>query len=520
MTNRTVHRKKNGAAYVYSVESYWDKEKKAPRTKQVCLGRLNEETGEVTPSKPRTKKNEPKTSLEPIVSRVRAKVFGSYLLLQKLANETGLTRLLKQCMPNNYQELLSLAFFVAQKGVALSRCESWSENHRHPADKFLASQRVSELLKQVPEDRRQLFLSVWMECLLESEYLCYDITSISSYAVGNEYVRRGYNRDGDNLSQINLAMLYGQKSGLPAYYRRLPGNITDVSTLETTIDLLEFSGQEKLCFVLDRGFYSEDNISTLLEKRYSFALMTPTNRVWVKKIIDKYADNISSPERYIMTKSGEALYAISHPHRVNNKRCFAHIYYNATRAAEDFDALTKKLILCKKELENDAPISKNRDFYDRFFIVKRTPKRGLSVSYNEPEIQKYRNQYAGYFCILTNMKTDSQELVDIYRRKDVVENSFDDLKNSLDMKRLRVHSSAAMDTRLFIQFLALILLSKMRSILKTDKELWQKSPREIMEAMESIVEVQVLGSTANRLFTELGPLQQKIVDLFELESEA
>ena len=27
--------------------------------------------------------------------------------------------------------------------------------------------------------------------------------------------------------QINLALLYGEKSGLPVYYRKLPGNITD-----------------------------------------------------------------------------------------------------------------------------------------------------------------------------------------------------------------------------------------------------------------------------------------------------
>ncbi|TWI64166.1 hypothetical protein LZ24_03152, partial [Desulfobotulus alkaliphilus] len=47
------HNKKTGAIYVYSVESYWDKEKKAPRNKQVCLGRLDLETGEVIPSKRR-----------------------------------------------------------------------------------------------------------------------------------------------------------------------------------------------------------------------------------------------------------------------------------------------------------------------------------------------------------------------------------------------------------------------------------------------------------------------------------
>ena len=51
MASTTIHRKTNGAAYLYSVESYWDKEKKAPRNKQVFLGQLNEETGEVIPSK-------------------------------------------------------------------------------------------------------------------------------------------------------------------------------------------------------------------------------------------------------------------------------------------------------------------------------------------------------------------------------------------------------------------------------------------------------------------------------------
>jgi hypothetical protein len=33
MAYRTIHTKKNGAKYVYSVEGYWDKEKQAPRNR-------------------------------------------------------------------------------------------------------------------------------------------------------------------------------------------------------------------------------------------------------------------------------------------------------------------------------------------------------------------------------------------------------------------------------------------------------------------------------------------------------
>ena len=514
MASTTIHRKKNGAAYVYSVKSYWDKDKKAPRNKQVCLGRLDEETGDLIPSKRKAKKGE--GILRSTEVTASAKVYGPYLLLMKLANETGIAKMLRKCSPDIHNEILSLVFFIVQKGLALSRCEMWSENHHHPSNHSISNQRISELLKQVTEDSRQHFLSFWLKQLLENDLLCYDLTSISSYAAANEYVRWGHNRDKERLPQVNLAMLFGQKSGMPAYYRRIPGNISDVVTLETTMASLSFLGKTKLHFVLDRGFYSETNVDVLLDKRYHFVLMVPTGRVWVRDIIDQYYDQVASPELYREASDGEVLYMVSHLYKWNGRRCYAHLYYNAASAAENFDKLTKRLIICKDELERGDLQEANKEFYDRFFIIKRTPKRGLSVVYNEKEIQKHRKRYAGFFCILTNMKTVSSELLESYRKKDIVENCFDDLKNGLDMKRLRIHSSEAMDTRLFIQFLALILLSRMRVVLKENKELRYKSPREIMEAMESIVRITYSGRYGS-IISETGPLQQKIIEVFGLD---
>jgi len=510
----TIHRKPNGTAYLYSVESYWDKEKRAPRNKQVCLGRFNEETGELTPSKKRAGKagaDGPEPGF-----RANTRVYGPYLLLTKLADEIGLTKMLRKSLPDLHEEILSLVFFIVQKGLALSRCEMWSENHQHPWGQPISSQQVSEMLKAVSENNRQHFLSLWLGHLLENELLCYDITSVSSYATANEYAKWGHNRDKEKLPQVNLAMLYGQKSGLPAYYRRIQGNITDVSALKATVENLDFLGKVNLFFILDRGFYSEPNVDMLLGERYRFVLMVRTDRLWVREIIDQYYGEVASPERYRQIGEDEVLYMVSHLHKWDGRRCYAHLYYNATRAAEDFDKLSKKLVACKGELEREEPDKAKQDLYDRFFIVKRTPKRGLSVSYNDAEIQKYRKRYAGFFCILTNVKMDSGALLDIYRRKDVVENCFDDLKNGLDMKRLRVHSSAAMDTRLFIQFLASILLSRIRSVAKGHRELQYKSPREIMEAMESVVKITYSGRYGS-MISETGPLQEKIMDAFGID---
>ncbi len=42
-----VYQTRNGRRYAYSSESYWDKEKKAPRAKLTYLGPVDETTGEI-----------------------------------------------------------------------------------------------------------------------------------------------------------------------------------------------------------------------------------------------------------------------------------------------------------------------------------------------------------------------------------------------------------------------------------------------------------------------------------------
>ena len=58
-------------------------------------------------------------------------------------------------------------------------------------------------------------------------------------------VRYGKNKDGEKLPQINLALIFGEESGLPFYYRKVAGNIPDVKTaLTSTInvfDILKYS---------------------------------------------------------------------------------------------------------------------------------------------------------------------------------------------------------------------------------------------------------------------------------------
>ncbi|MDR1514439.1 MAG: hypothetical protein LBS45_01990, partial [Synergistaceae bacterium] len=98
------HRKKSGAVYVYSVQNYWDKEKHAPRNKQVCLGRLDPESGEIIPSKRKLSieraaeqaENENEAKMAPPVS-ASAKTAGPSLLLEQIAKQLEIEAILKKC---------------------------------------------------------------------------------------------------------------------------------------------------------------------------------------------------------------------------------------------------------------------------------------------------------------------------------------------------------------------------------------------------------------------------------------
>lgn len=69
--------KRTGTTYVYESESYWDKEKKQPRSRRKLIGKLDEETGEIIPTgksgrkKDSGRKPEETDPLEPITEYVR-----------------------------------------------------------------------------------------------------------------------------------------------------------------------------------------------------------------------------------------------------------------------------------------------------------------------------------------------------------------------------------------------------------------------------------------------------------------
>ncbi len=243
----------------------------------------------------------------------------------------------------------------------------------------------------------------------------------------------------------------------------------------------------------------------------------PIHRKWIQNIIDEYYEEIEMPDNYRKIEE-EPLYVKTKLYSwgENKKRMYVHVYYNSYAAASAFDKFTEQLLSWKEELENETIIKKHEEYYQRYFIIKETPKRGRKIQFNNDAIQKHRNRYAGFFVLISNATKDAIETLEIYRNKDVVENCFDDLKNQLDMKRLRVQNSQTMDGRIFVQFLALIYINAIREKISSNKELTNYTYKEILEEMYTLTKITYSGRYGS-IISQTTKKQRIILKTFPLE---
>jgi len=499
--------KKTNVTYVYESVSVWDKEKKQCRNKKTCVGKLDN-NGVFVPSKRLTA--EQAVARDPIVT-ASAQIVGPSIILDTITSQLGLQKLLKSCFPQIHQQILIMAYYLVSNGGALSHCETWCKSHAPSMSQSLASQRISELLASITTDEKQTFLAKWMHTVLEEDYLCYDITSVSSYSELNEYVKYGHNRDNAALPQINLAVLFGQNGRLPVYYQRLPGNITDVTALHNLLKTFKALEMKTLSYVMDKGFYSKKNVDDLFVAKDKFLLSVPLSNKWLQHAIDDIYESIHGPEGY-QRLDDEIIYVQSrlYPWGAKPYRCYLHLYYNAHARAAAIDRFNEELFEYKKELESDKLINKHQWAYDAFFIIKTTPKRGRKITFNTQTVSQYIKRYAGFQALLSNSIKDPLKALQVYRDKDVVEKCFDDLKNQLDLKRLRMHGSATTDGRLFVQFIALIYVSALRKEMRKSNLIKDYTVRELLQETETLTKIKYSGKYGH-IITEVTKQQREIL---------
>lgn len=513
--------RRSGITYVYESISYWDKEKKQSRAHRKLIGRYNPETGEVTETKGWGKRRGmgKKTSAEKkkgagrkaqdILINAKRQFHGAAYLLDRIGEETGVAEDLRKCFPADYKQMLSLVYYlILGNNCPLYRFNSWGRLHTHPYGDEISSQRSSELLQSISETDKMEFFRLQARRRSEKEYWAYDTTSISSYSELLREVKYGKNKDGDNLPQINLALLFGEKSGLPFYYKKLPGNITDVKTVNNLLKEFDLLGYGNVSMVMDRGFYSADNVTAMYRKRHKFLMGAGCSLKYVKEYINEIRGKKENYENYL---SGHTLYAFSkeidwqieprktmrtgNARKTETQKMWLHVYYSPARQLTETSAFNKRLDELKEELMSGHRTVSHDKSYEKYFVVKETAKGNITVIPKSEEINKAKENF-GFFALVSNAIQDADEALCIYRCKDVVEKGFGNIKEHLNCDRLFVSSETALDGKLFVVFLSLIYLSSIKKRMETAGLFGKYTMHGLFDELETIECFTVEGKEA------------------------
>jgi transposase len=528
--------------YLYESESYWDAQKKRPDNKKTRIGKIDLLTGEPVYTKEYLAKlvsigesvvgmrlwdralevrGMINSSFENGASIAQAvidsvKDFGVVYFLQRLSESIGLLAILHDAIPNVWQELLCLAYYLVAADKPVMYCEEWVASNAGLDVGSMSSQRISDLLTAFGCQQRNSFYSSWYKLIREKEYIALDITSVSSYSEQIEACEWGYNRDGEDMTQVNICMLFGETSKLPVYQTIYSGSLRDVSTLKATIsEFTALADTADIMIVMDKGFFSAKNVNMLLgedeeKQRYRFLLPIPFTSKFAKSQVESERKDIDSIENVILTSCTP----IRGIHKLRawsgDIKLHTHIFFNPEKAVKERNELFGYVASLARQAAVDPYNEKLSVQYKKYLIVRKsqTASSGVTVSIREDVVAK-ELETVGWFVLLSNHIEDPQAAHDVYRMKDVVEKSFWKYKNSFGLKRLRVHSDERMENKIFIAFIALIITSAIHETMKK-KDLFK-----YMTFDRLILTLAKLKSATVNGKTILRPVTKAQADIFE-----
>jgi transposase len=171
----------------------------------------------------------------------------------------------------------------------------------------------------------------------------------------------------------------------------------------------------------------------------------------------------------------------------SKNKLFVHVYYNPVMASLAKSELYSEV----KQLENNAklePESKGKLIqYMKYLNIICINKKASEYAINiKQEILDKELLYSGWLVIISNHVDNAAEALYIYRAKDVVEKGFSKLKNNLELNRLRVHSSDSMQNKVFVSFIALIIMSHIHTIMLENDFYSKMSMKKLIHILEKL----------------------------------
>jgi len=398
---------------------------------------------------------------------------GSCAIIRKVLDEYKLMPMLRKRFGDDTGLILDLvSYLIVEEENAGQYYPDYAFTHPLHSEKMTiySDSKVSRLLSSMTKDQCIGFLDDWNKYRDHKSriYISYDSTNKNSEAGDIGIVEFGKAKDDKGLPVFNLSIAMDKTNRVPLFYEEYPGSITDVSQFTFMVDKVIEYGYRKIGFILDRGYFSKDNIRYIDENDYSFIIMCKGCKALVSSLVlENYGKFETKRESAIRSYK---VYGTTVPGRLyedDTKERYFHIYYNPAKQAAEREHLEQRIEKLRQFL--DKHIGKEEKFgktYQNYFRLLYDKKGILRGVQERADVIEQELQLCGYFCIITSEKMTASQALSQYKGRDISEKLFRSDKTFIGSRSERVQSSQSMSSKIFIEFVALIVRNRIYNLLK------------------------------------------------------
>ena len=315
------------------------------------------------------------------------------------------------------------------------------------------------------------------------------------------------------MPQINLGCYLGQESRLPLFYVTYPGSITDKTHLPYMMAYNDDSGIEGVCFIMDRGFCKTDNIKYMHSTKKDYICGAELGHKASSIAQKEVRENIVSMKNAI----SQGVYSRSINSRFYGVETTLHIYFDPNAVEKQRQDIYRTVTVETEELSKLNHLTKkDAKRYGKHFDITLAENGTFTYQVNYDKVDNIAKD-CGFFGIFSNTTSNSGDILSDYRRKDVIEKGFDELKNHIDMRRLRTHNTATTEGKMFCAFIALIAVSKLAIMLSDFMKSKSMSKDGLVSELEKIKVVTMSDGT--RLMNPITKTQRTIFEACDLSED-
>lgn len=469
--------KKGNITYIqFETDRVYLPERKYTIPKRVSIGKLDPEHPEMMIPNEKYAEFFPESPLpeeRPEAYRSSALRMGSYAVIQKIMQEYHLPEMLGKHLGRDCGLFLDLASFmiIDEENVGL-HYPDFAFCHPLFSDnmKIYSDVKVSRLLNSISKDQILGFLDDWNRHRDHKQriYISYDSTNKNSQAGDVDLVEFGKAKDDKGLPVFNVSLVFDKANRVPLLYEEYPGSVTDVSQFTYMVDKVMEYGYRKIGFILDRGYFSKENIRYMEENHFAFIIMVKGRKELVSSLVEEHRGTFETVRSCAIRSYrvyGKTVKAKLYEDDARER--FVHIFFNPSKQAAEREKLEQTIekyrIYLEKHIGTETRFSRT---YEKYYHLTYDKKgRLISVKEKSEAVEK-ELRLCGYFCIVTSENLTASEALIQYKGRDISEKLFQSDKTFLGSRSMRTHTSRAVSAKIFVEFIALIVRNRIYSLLK------------------------------------------------------